>query len=634
MPELGSQTPSVGFGDNNVTVTGAPYTFPMGSEGHVFIVTDDGTCTGVVEEMYIYDENCANWISMKLPDEITSFVIPPVVTYPTASTANIQLVYNQEGGTQQTINIPLTFPTPASSLTNWDVALTQGANNTLSVTVSGTYTDDNGVVQNFTDTETVTLANEDYVEYTGNNTVPTGAPPAGVDTRVLVNGDRYDWNGSAWVLVPVPAPTQYLTCDGSVLAATDKILTAPTGAFANGYAVNNETADACVTRADWYYNLTRRSFTAGKNYMSNDAQGYGSTVAGGLRNTTATGASYSFIGGGYDHSITTGTANTVGGGRNNDILAGSYGTIVGGYNQNINIGSGSYNILGGVNNNTYGGSYNNLFGNANRNDAGNSNNLLGQSNRVRTGSYVFQGGYSHDNVAGNATTQLGYNHSNTRGSYNFQGGYGHIIDNGQSVTQSGQSHRNRAGNYTGQIGFSHDNVTGTGNFQSGYNQTNTAGSYNTQLGVNNRNTAGNSNSIIGNGNIHKSGSYSVLMGYSHDNTGTANTLLTYNNTVLGGNYNFMAGVNGIHRSGSYNAQLGFSHDSTGSGNMLIGYNNTTNTNYSVSIGRNLNNTTQDGIMIANTFQKIGFFGIAPIAKQTANTLPQLLTALKAYGLIN
>lgn len=38
-----------------------------------------------------------------------------------------------------------------------------------------------------------------HVEYTGNAVVPTGTPGKNIDTRVLSNGDRYDWDGSAWV---------------------------------------------------------------------------------------------------------------------------------------------------------------------------------------------------------------------------------------------------------------------------------------------------------------------------------------------------------------------------------------------------------------------------------------------------
>lgn len=51
----------------------------------------------------------------------------------------------------------------------------------------------------FIDTASV---NNDFVQYTGNNIVPTGIPPNGVDTRVLLNGNRYDWNGTSWVLQP------------------------------------------------------------------------------------------------------------------------------------------------------------------------------------------------------------------------------------------------------------------------------------------------------------------------------------------------------------------------------------------------------------------------------------------------
>lgn len=41
--------------------------------------------------------------------------------------------------------------------------------------------------------------NCDYVEYVTNNTVPTLEPPKGVDTRVLLNGDRYEWDGTQWI---------------------------------------------------------------------------------------------------------------------------------------------------------------------------------------------------------------------------------------------------------------------------------------------------------------------------------------------------------------------------------------------------------------------------------------------------
>ena len=40
--------------------------------------------------------------------------------------------------------------------------------------------------------------NIDSVFYTGNNTVPNFTPTNGVDTVVLANGDRYDWDGTQW----------------------------------------------------------------------------------------------------------------------------------------------------------------------------------------------------------------------------------------------------------------------------------------------------------------------------------------------------------------------------------------------------------------------------------------------------
>lgn len=52
--------------------------------------------------------------------------------------------------------------------------------------------------------------NNDRVWYTGSLVAPTVAPAAGIDTAVLSNGLRYDWNGTAWILVPnvnIPLPS-------------------------------------------------------------------------------------------------------------------------------------------------------------------------------------------------------------------------------------------------------------------------------------------------------------------------------------------------------------------------------------------------------------------------------------------
>lgn len=51
-------------------------------------------------------------------------------------------------------------------------------------------------------------SNEDLVFYSGNNTIPTAAPEDGIDTTVLLNGDRYEWDGTAWqqVLGSTPCP--------------------------------------------------------------------------------------------------------------------------------------------------------------------------------------------------------------------------------------------------------------------------------------------------------------------------------------------------------------------------------------------------------------------------------------------
>ena len=342
-----------------------------------------------------------------------------------------------------------------------------------------------------------------------------------------------------------PAPTQS-KCGGWVLTSTDQVLVSPTGTYASGYTINQEDANGCATRADTYYDRARRTHTFGKASMQNDAQGYGSSVTGWLRNTTATWASYSHIWGWYDHSITVWTANTIGWGRNNDITAWSYNGISYWYNHNIT--AGNYNTIG--------------WGNANDIKAGSYNTIVWGSAidfEAGTGSYNVAGWVNHTFNWGNYTTAFGNNH---------------ISDWWVAWFMAWQSNSIRAGNYNTLLGFSHDNIAGSWNFLWGYNHTNTSGNY--------------------------------------------NTLLWFTN---------------INRSGSHNVALWYSHDVSWAGNTILWYNNTANTNYSVSIGRNLNNTTQDGIMIANSFQRIWFFWTTPITRQTVNNTSQLITALKAYWLI-
>jgi hypothetical protein len=43
--------------------------------------------------------------------------------------------------------------------------------------------------------------NNDRVLYTGNTTIPTLAPTKGIDTVVLADTTRYEWNGTAWLKV-------------------------------------------------------------------------------------------------------------------------------------------------------------------------------------------------------------------------------------------------------------------------------------------------------------------------------------------------------------------------------------------------------------------------------------------------
>lgn len=528
------------------------------------------------------------------------------IANPAVTGNDLTFDYVDEAGNTNTQSF--TLPTPVSVVNSIDLKPTGNPNE---FTVEIVYTNDLGVQTTIADTTPIIVPS--VCEQFGDLAL-AAAVPAGAQAM-------YRTASGVCGRAPFPAGPTYLTCDDTALNTTDRITTAPTGAFTSGYTVNQGAANGCLTLADTYYDAARYSHTFGKSRRSNDAQGTGSSVTGGLRNTIATAGSYGHIGGGYDHSITTGTANMIGGGRNNDITAGSYNGIHSGYNQNITAGNyntigggvgndikagsyntivggsaidfeagtGSYNVAGGVNHTTNGGSYNTLFGNANITDAGNSNFLVGQSNRTRTGSYSGQIGYSHDIAGGGAIFQSGYNHTNSLGSYNTQQGYDHTI------------------------------VSSSYSTQQGYRQRIDSGNYHQMMGTNNRIRGGN---------------YNIAVGNSHDiQAGTGHSVYGWSNTVIGGNYSFMGGVNSTHRGGNYNFELGYSNDLNGTGNGLIGYSNTSTGNYGVAIGRNLTIAGSDEIKIANSFQKLAFFNGTASVRQTANNLPQLLAALKLYGLI-
>ena len=107
------------------------------------------------------------------------------------------------GSSNNTDTGALYFGTVNPTLTGQEVD-----NDSFIVTSDGT---PNGTIISFWkfDEETLTWVivpsgdlNNDRVLYTGNTTIPTLAPPKGVDTAVLSNGTRYDWDGTVWVLVP------------------------------------------------------------------------------------------------------------------------------------------------------------------------------------------------------------------------------------------------------------------------------------------------------------------------------------------------------------------------------------------------------------------------------------------------
>lgn len=394
------------------------------------------------------------------------------------------------------------------------------------------------------------------------------------------------------------AATTYLTCDGTTLTATDRILTAPTGAFATGFGTNQADANGCLTRMDLFYNLGRRSLAGGDNYLANEALGYGSVVGNGLRNTTTTAGSYGGVFTGNDNEVAA-TRGAILTGSGNDILpGGSYSAIGSGINNQVSraysfVGSGngnditggSYHFIGsGLDNQHLGGSYSSISGGYQNRSRNSYNQVSGYRNEARSYGQLVSG-YRNDNT----------------GNRNIVAGDSNIVRNGTMAAV---------------FGFSHD-VSGGYHLLGGYDHTVT-GNYNTSGGIRNR-IAGSYQTVFGNTN--------------RTDAGVSNTLLGTSNRVFAGSYSFAAGrLNNIRSN--YQGAIGFSHDLAGVGAMTMGYNNASTTNYTVTLGRNLTNTVQDGILIANNFQRIGVFGKAPVPRQTLAANPtgvQIRAFLQAYG---
>ena len=352
----------------------------------------------------------------------------------------------------------------------------------------------------------------------------------------------------------LPAIPSYAKCGGGTLSTTDPVMIAPSGVWANGFALNQEDVNGCATRSDWYYNRARNSHTGGKNYDANDAQGFRSAVVSGNRNLTATAASYAFIGSGVSNEIQAGTRNSILGGNQNIISAGSYTAIGGGFQNNL---SGSYSLVSGYRHNITG------YGNS---------------------------------ISGYRATVSG-NRSIVGGDLNTVGGTQNLVTGSSNTVNT---------SYNGIVGRLNQVIAGNYNNLGGLRSVNTAGSYNTIHGVDNNNIAGSYNAIFGN-----------------------------NSDIVSGNGSFISGLSS-RIDGSYNASFGNSHEIDGVGSMTIGYNNTVNNNFAVAIGRNLVNTTQDGIMIGNSFQRLGFGGVQPIPRPVVNsataTTTDIVLALEALGL--
>lgn len=222
--------------DSSTTCSWAPAVFPIDPvTNSTHLVTDTGDSSWTVIEQYIYDGVTWTWKQVPISgnssltnlnlagnriathndndpagnnvndinETITNFGTPVVDITTTPWEAIVTLPYNQEWGTVDNVVFNIVFPTPVSVVN--DIDLKFDANWDLIVEIE--YTDDNWVTQTTTDSTPITIpSNEDYVQYTGNNTVPTWTPPNWVDTRVLSNGDRYDWDWTNWILASSSCP--------------------------------------------------------------------------------------------------------------------------------------------------------------------------------------------------------------------------------------------------------------------------------------------------------------------------------------------------------------------------------------------------------------------------------------------
>ena len=117
----------------------------------------------------------------------------------------------------------------------------------------------------------------------------------------------------------------------------------------------------------------------------NDANGYGSTVAGGYNNYAV--YDYATVGGGFLNGVD-GVSATIGGGYQNDINN-DYATVSGGVNNYASgaastIGGGSNNIANALSSTVGGGSYNTA--------SGQWSTVVGGNNNTASGDFTFAGG--------------------------------------------------------------------------------------------------------------------------------------------------------------------------------------------------------------------------------------------------
>ena len=394
------------------------------------------------------------------------------------------------------------------------------------------------------------------------------------------------------------------------------------GAVGGGYG---NTAGGFGTVAGGVQNTASGSVAAVLGGAFNNAGASYSLVGGGFQNT-ASGAGAVVVGGGFDGTAyqinqNAGNASFIGGGLNNNINLGAnyavitgggghainsnanYAIIAGGQNNLVDIGSTASAILGGAQNSIFqntdhsaiGGGYFNIiipfFGSYDTIGGGENNSISG----AFISNSVVAGGGANKAAASAATVSGGQNNVATNIYSTVGGGYTNLASGDASVVSGGEN--NTASGDHGAVGGGLQNLAGGaqttvagGNLNSadgdrstvGGGQNNTAfGAADTLAGgVNNSSGGGNVSTISGGEENNSSGSDAVIGG------GMGNQVSAFYATIGGGVNNTATNNSSVVSGGTNNISGGTASTVAG------GANNTATGDYSLAAGNNAAATNQ------------------------------------------